>query len=364
MRAVICAWSSGNAEQFEAAVPLNFVGRRNLDLGFSNDIHVLFLDGHDRLAPAYLHGLERLGFRVSNCQDSYRSVSAEFESLDQLGDYEKKCFLRWLVIEQFFNGDAFLHFDGDIVFNADPATLCERLSSRTFVLQGCPAVAAISDRAWLARYGHELRLFARDIKGYSERAWNVRPGHEESWAKKWAGSRHRPLISSDQDLMSHLIHTDGLPQDSPQVVVDSLGGYIMLENPLWIQSHIRSFVEDLPLEYERVDGVDFLNGQRIALWHMQAEFCRYLSSYLKQKRFLGLFNKRLPYPGHTFELTGPRAYIALQKMSARMLEQRARVNLSRLEIYRHFFGSGDFSGLFRNQRWWKDGVFTDGVWSL
>src|SRR5215510_3303237 len=144
MRNVICCWCSNNVDGFESHVPLYFSGKRNRKLGFKSTIDTLFFSGHELLNESYKRCLEDVGYRIHDVSGIYRGLAERYSTLDQFGDYEKKCFLRWLVVSSYFPREPIVHYDGDIVFNEDPNAISCLLRGKTFVLQGCPALTAIS----------------------------------------------------------------------------------------------------------------------------------------------------------------------------------------------------------------------------
>src|SRR5262249_32292468 len=152
------------------------------------------------------------------------------------------------------------HYDGDVVFNEDPDVVANLLHGKTFVLQGCPALTSISDHGWFDQYREQLDRFTNDVRGYSELAWTERDGWETSEREKWAGQRFRRTISSDQDLLSHLIHTDRIVQHKPSVILNDLQSYMLFENPLYLHGYDNNLRH---AKYERISGIDHIDGKRV-----------------------------------------------------------------------------------------------------
>ena len=346
MRNLICCWCNKDPETFENHVPLSFSGNRNTKLGFENTIDVLFLSGFERLTEAYKEELRDTGYRLHDVSGIYSKLATRFSQLDRFGDYEKRCFLRWPIIARYFPREPIAHYDGDIVFNEDPATIARLLKHRTFVLQGCPALTAISDDGWFAQYQEQLNLFVNDIEGYSQRAWKERAGWEISAKGKWAGLRDREIISSDQDLLSHLIHTDRIVQDAPSEVMRGLQSYTVFENPLYLHDEGNT---PRNATYKRIAGIDYIDGRRVLLWHMQSDFTRYLSTFVFTKRYLRW--ARLRTTNHV-EKVGLDT--RLHNFFIRRLYGKPD---TRLSLYKYFFESGDFGDVFTNRTWWQEGVF-------
>lgn len=352
MKSVICVWCNKNSQAFEKQIPLEFLGYRNNALSFSNQIEILFLDGFDRIDEQYKNSLKQLGYNIHDCSNIFRLLDNKYKTLERFGDYEKKCFLRWLVIHEYFCGEAIVHYDGDIVFNENPLILQNKMQKKTFVLQGCPAVTCVSDQDWFNQYQTQLELFVNDIEEYSKQAWREREGWELSQENKWAGSRFRKIISSDQDLFSHLIHTDRLIQNKPHEIMNFMSNYILFENPLYI--HVYNYWNTkLPFKYERISNIDFINEKRVAYWHMQSNFVKYLGEYINLKNILKIRNINLTNDLYELGLSKKRY---LYKFKRKIMEKFLK-KYSRLDIYNFFFKEKDFSSVFNSRIWWKKGIF-------
>ena len=344
MRNVICAWWDTDTDSFETQIPLHFIGKRNVLLGYDNKIDVLLLGGYDLLNDQYKDELKSVGYRLHNVKTIYHTISKSYPALSGFNKYETKCFLRWLVISNYFRGDSIIHYDGDVVFNENPSVISALLKGKTFVLQGCPAVTCISDPAWFSQYEEQLKAFSADIMEYSRNAWLERDGWEISHDEKWAGSRFREIISSDQDLLSHLIHTDKIIQNSPCDIMNSLYLYAVFENPLYLHSYMKGL-----MKYKRIAEVDYLNDKRVLIWHMQRSFVEYLSKFIFTKRFL---TKRLKRISNDLEKKDINYY--LQYVYMRYFHGK---RYSRRDLYKYFFESHDMSEVFRDKTWWKEGLF-------
>jgi lipopolysaccharide biosynthesis glycosyltransferase len=228
VRSVIVAWCKSNSTKFEEHVPLKFVGTRNFKLGFKTEIDILFLEGYKLIDYHYKEALRELGYRLHDTANIFSELERNYEALNQFGDYEKKCFLRWLVIKKYFPGDRIIHFDGDIVFNESPHILAEILNGKTFILQGCPALTVITDQNWFTQYEENLKLLVNDITGYSEQAWETRIKEKDA-QKTWTGIRDRKIISSDQDLFRYLLHSHAIYTDKLDAIQNKLEKYIFLK---------------------------------------------------------------------------------------------------------------------------------------
>jgi len=345
-KSVIVVWTKTGVDGFEKNIPLLWSGRRNRKLGSKNKIDVLFLQGYESLNKSYLANLKSTGYSLFDVSKIYKARAKKYKNLNRFGDYEKKCFLRWLVIKKFYQKSPLIHFDADVVFNETPEALSKRLGKYTFVLQGCPAFVSIANYKWLDCYQNALNQFVKNIEKYSKIAWKQRKGWQKSFKKKWAGSRFRPVISSDQDLISHLIHTDQLPQDSPGIIKKAASDMILFENPLYFFELNK---KGAPFVYRRKGLVDYLNNKKAAFWHMQTNFADYLKKiYLLKQRFL--------IPGRIHNPLESKKKKIDNIIYSILYTTKIPQNFKRIHIYKYFFEEKDFSLVFNNKTFWK-GVF-------
>ena len=323
------AWLKAETDdlRFESQVPLLFCAKSLRARGSESKIRVLLLSGMENLSAEYKAEASGLGLTFTDVEHLYREAKAGFTNLQRFNDYEVHCFLRWIVLKRYLSAEGcsrqVIHFDGDVMFGATLEEIAEDFKGRTFVLQGCPAVTSITDYGWLAEYETELELFCSDIDGYSARAWSQREGYEISAQEKWSGyCWFRPIISSDQDLISYLIHTDALTQDKPWDMVPLFSLYYM-QNPMWINYHDGGqLTKPNGLNFTSVGKNCYLDGKKVALWHFQSDFADYVNYALfscKLSRAL-----RAPNP-----VTHPSAKILLK------IVRRLRP-FSRLTLYGEF----------------------------
>lgn len=345
MKTVIVLWvATDGLARFHQAVPLDFIGQRNRRLGYSNDIDLVFLEGFELLDEGCRRRWCDLGFTLRDATALFQPHARRFAPLNRYGGFLRNCFLRWLVLAELYGDEPVLHVDGDVVFNESPGTLQQLMAGRTLVVQGCPALTVISDREWFRHYEAGLAALAADPAGYSTQAWRQRVGWETSFHTKWAGEWTGPVLGSDQDLISHLIHTDQLPQDDPLAFLTVTPEHVFFENPLIVGA----LVPARPLTYARREGVDHVAGRRVAFWHMQTDWCRYLAKYLLRERL------------HLLGVTGRIGFGrrdgedwvggALRKISGGHW-------LSRPALYEEFFARRDFSDVLTDRRWWQPGVW-------
>ena len=362
-------WNKFNTTDFEEKIPLNFIAQRYRSRNFKAKFDLLFLEGMEKLSADYLNDLNQNGFLAHDVSKIFNSYSKKYSTLDRFGDYEKKCFLRWLVLQEYFQGEKIIHFDGDLILNEDPAAFLTKINGRTFVLQGCPAFTAINDPRWFCCYEENLDLLSKNIDEYSIKAWQEREGWRQSETLKWAGQRNRQIITSDQDLISHLIHTDRIVQDNPKNIISDFSDYFLFENPLFFNLY-SPWNEYLPCQYLKDGEDERIGGKKVLFWHMQNDFVNYLNIFLIFKNYLKFLHTRLPnnliYKNILIpEAPEPSPFSPAIKFCHKdfVVNQTFRLlkkylpNYNRLEIYKYFLQERDFSEVFNDKVWWKKDCF-------
>jgi hypothetical protein len=104
----------------------------------------------------------------------------------------------------------------------------------------------------------------------------------------------------------------------------------------------------IPFKYSRVEGIDFLNNKKVAIWHMQSHFNNYLGKFMIRKKYLNyLSNTRLKNQDKDVEFY-------LQKLVTQVMNLQP---MSRLDVYKYFFESNDFRELLSTKTWWKPDIF-------
>ena len=356
---VIFAWVNEHsaAAQFEEHVPLRFVGERQRNLGSQERVHLLFLHGIENLDANYRSQLSSLGYQIVDASDSFERAKANHAALDRVNAYERFCFLRWVVLEEYLRREAIteqvIHLDGDVIVNIPLENLMDDLSQRTFVLQGCPALTSITNHDWLSAYCEQLGQLCSDMHGYSKRAWSLRDGYQESAESKWSGFHwFRETISSDQDLISFLIHADRIPQDSPMAVHKNSTLYYF-QNPLWPTDFNGRQLKSSRNVCFVSDGTDcFIDNKQIALWHFQSDFSLYASvaSVLWRLHYPG------KYPNRTMQ---PNARVGIKVLKYFAPKTRLQIYQSIRELNGRdanaFFG---FADIYNAQHFWQSDVFT------
>lgn len=340
-------------ESFEANTPFAFLGQQLQSMHFAGRFVILVLDGYDRLSPSYRVQLKTLGLELIDYGPDTRQLRSRFQGLDRFDRYGFFCFIRWIALRAFLTSEnsreQIIHLDGDIVFNASPDEIAADLQGLTFVLQGCPAIATVSDYDWFAAYEEELLKFSRDISGYCNDAFHNKAGWLESARQKWAGVWDGPGMTHDQDLICYLIHADRLVQDRPGAFAKNLKLYYA-QNPYWLH-------EGAELQLGRESGLSFssranacyLEDKKIALWHFQSFFARQLALVMELRR--SGYVARYPDGSDPTVVGNLSGTIAMTRKELYLAIRELNPALSQADF--------SFADFYNRERFWKPGVFSN-----
>lgn len=287
---MICqfCWTMADETAFEEAVPLRWHGRHLREHGWDNGIVLCFLEGLERLSPAYRRELESLGYQLVDGAASVRRFTDHYPQLRQAKPTSRYWFLRWNVLGELLaqaGEEGAVHLDGDVVLMAEPRELERDVAGKTFVLQGCPVFTAIHDRRWFEVWAVELARLLADRAGYlrealREKAQPTCAGREFCNVCAYGGDRFE-----DQDLIEYLVAAGRLPQARTAEVFNSR--YYWVQNPLAPGDWFAEQGGDGRRLVEERDGLPFVAGRRLAFYHFQSDFTSYCSGWLTA-RLLGL----------------------------------------------------------------------------
>ncbi|BBK31433.1 hypothetical protein EDC65_0234 [Stella humosa] len=265
---------------------------RRLAVGAVLDI--VLIGDSAALSPAMLAAIDNGTCRIHDGNPAYDRLAARFPNLVKRfgGPYGlfSFAFLRWLLVEAMFPGEPVLCYDGDIIHNVPLADLGRACAGLTFTATST-CFAAISNPAWFRAWEYtvtRLDTVPGSFAAARDRARAEIPGFD-------------PEYSPEEFVAKLLIENGHLPQDP-----------LPADFPYWIvpQPHLLprlySFVRwpggpdrvPGPIRYDRLDGVDRLNGKPVAFWHMQKPF-------LNQLGCLMIFRELTPqlHPGRVPPLT-------------------------------------------------------------
>lgn len=299
---VVFAWTGFKGSNYEKKVPLLWHGDWIQEHGWNNPMHVVFLAGYENLGVDYLRALRKRGYCVTDGTAMFRDAVSAFPAIRTLPVNDQYWYLRWIVLERLtMSADrtsTIIHLDGDVVFLDDPARIADAVAGKTFIMQGCPFLAAIEDREWFASWRRELTGYLADPSGYQEQAGAVQrqPRRDPRASANFVG--YDPHELHDQDLMEFLIADERLPQASSRDLFDA--PYYWIQNPLFPREWAaEQGVTHSEMFYEK-DGRWKIGQKTLAVAHVQTDFLRHVAR-LRTLHMAGLanvLNSRLQYDTH------------------------------------------------------------------
>ena len=269
----VFAWTDSNEKALERNVPMLWHGNYLLSKKWENKITLVFLEGMELLSQEYLARLSNCGYVIL---DGSNILAEELEHHPELKSYRKLSrywFLRWNVMHRLMlekQQTNAIHIDGDVVFMDNPEVIASDVAGKTFVLQGCPAFASISNLNWFEVWQHELSLFLSNPHVYMNNACSVKAQNHDFDRTVCNQSAYSSRFFEDQDLIQYLIASKKLPQEKTDVAFGS--SFYWMQNPLYPTSWI--FEQEVATsEKFKVAGIHHKIGRRkIALYHFQTDF--------------------------------------------------------------------------------------------
>lgn len=231
---------------------------------------VVFVGRCDLIPPDMMELLNST-FEVFDATARYESLGAEFPGIltacGGLYGMFGFAFIRWLLIDQMFDGEPVVCCDGDVVHNLPLDDLSDAFKGVTRTCTST-AFAAISDREWFSSWKRNLKRLERDPADF----FGI---HLRSLPKGLSQFNSSP----EEYFAKFLIEAGELPHqelpDFPYWIVPQphmlprLFNFVRIAGPEKVPT---------PMIYKRVDGIDFINGKPVAFWHMQKPFMSQLSA--------------------------------------------------------------------------------------
>jgi len=310
-------------------------------------LHVFAIKGYKLFTQNYLSRLNDFNIIVIDSEMCYESIHSKYENrLDFINEYEKSCFLRWLVFEEVLSGESFIHIDSDLYLQASVSELEIGLQGLNGTF-GSPCFTVDTNGKWSEIYRLFLDQFIEDRQRFNN-SYN-----------KGMHSLLKREISSDQDLISILEDNSILPSLKGSYLTKSWSVFV---NPLW------PYIEKPPsaISFRSGDGGDSIGAKPVLFWHMQNDFCRYLGRFALLVDIANAGNyddldlPRIPHP-YTFVDDCPENTILtlIERSLLREYNQRPETYCphSRQNSIVRFLHHRGLRELFTGKHWWENGVF-------
>ncbi|HXB90696.1 MAG TPA: hypothetical protein VNU72_00340 [Puia sp.] len=284
------AWCTSDESAFRRELPLQLLGESLKKYRSRLPLHIVLLEGIERLSAGYLRSLEETGFILVDYSAAFREIVATYPNIDaQHSRYERNCLLRWVAFRKLFKGHPdkppqFWHLDSDVLLHTSLDELANDTAGKTFMLQGCPVLLTVSDPRWFEIYEANLAAMEKDLHGYSAAAAAEKQRCRTNDYELANNSFYRDPIGSDQDLLEYLVSSKRLPQNDRSVIYRSR--YFFVENPLAFNLAGFDRQGEEVVEFAMTaDGRIQSGKKQVPFVHYQNGFARYAQVFLLLKQW-------------------------------------------------------------------------------
>lgn len=370
MKLVISVWNNfDTTESFEAQVQLKFLAHRARFVGINDELHVLFLKGISGLDKNYIDQLDDLGVRLYDCQNILSDYEELYSRLvcayRNWGGIKHYGLFRFLIIPKIFPGEDIIFFDADILPNCNISDFLP-YKENTFILAHSTCFGHITDDSWWETVRYHIDMLGRKPEKYVKKFTDCDKVDDFLNPAKVGGS--------DQAIIGNMARKKIIRDD--EIPFFSSNTNIVLF-PNWLHLGLAK----KPWVYERHDGIDYLDGKKVAVSHMSNDFCSYLSFWYWIHRVMQYPDfGRLPAPYFGLQkdasagvsdvrgLFSDAHKLVLYRFIGKFFKSKLKKTNYLVEslnenpytrggIARYFYSQSDFSPVFDNSSWWDQGTF-------
>lgn len=282
-------------------------------------VHVLCFKNYSKIPSEIVYKLRKWNFNLTNVEPLFRTIESRFPHLKERHPVFIDFLLRWFVFDEYFKGEPFLSWDGDIFFNEKLSIIHNSIASSTFTASSTCFVS-INNYTWLDVYKNELISYEASPDAYEKKIWRETEqllkekklgGENETIMGRWLADaatdftswRKQFFFSIEEYLIDHLIRTARLPheppsENSPLTYVPQL---LVLPERGWVTplpKHQNNRI-DTPNTFRKEENSYYIGDQKISFIHFQSAIYRYCAAHHIDKLF---FNETSPlkselYPG-------------------------------------------------------------------
>jgi hypothetical protein len=318
--------------------------------GLSQPYYILVSEGFEKVPAEFIGHWRERNILIEDAAAVQASLFEDHPWLEGLPDNAtyRVTFLRHLILQRRFEGEAVLSVDADVVWRMDPYRLFADWTGGYFAAGDSGFLVHASSPEWFEAYrtGLESALTGGALTAdFSQPKFGINK------------------VLHDQHLLQHL-QAKGLMWNAWEAARASpaLGGLALMANPL----HPKQGLADPPprLSFQQDEDGEWMSGGQVAFWHMQSSFVALCSFKLLTEALTFEHGGRLPFPRPKAGRDNLKAAL-LQQMrelivSGRLTDDRfarLRPQMFRRGVYKAFFAGDLARELFTDALWWETGVF-------
>jgi len=336
--------------ELDEAYAFDYTFQSLVNCGISELYYVLIAEGFRNIPRSFVRRWRTEGIHILDCAPVVQSLLADYPLLQALSAKRvfKVTFLRHLILERFFGGEAVLSVDADVVWRVDPYQLFGQWDGGFIAWSTSGFLTYARSPDWFRAYraGLESVISGGELTSDFKQA-------------KFGVTR----ILHDQHLIQHLV-AKGVMMNEWQTCwsTPAFRGLCVMANPLAPKSGFRMPPERII--FRREGRAEYFNEAFVPFWHMQTGFSNLCSFFFIAAALNAAKDGRLPFPlaksGEdnlkTALLHRIRDLIVENKTSERRLKE-IRPLMFRRGVYKEFFEGALAERLFTDPVWWEPGVF-------
>ncbi len=299
-----------SAEQYQKNTPINEIAEHAARHGFNDEeVDVLCLHGYEFFPPADVARLRERNFLLRDASSLYHAIARRYRNLRGLyPNHFYECFLRWIVLKEFYAGAPILAWDADIFFNEKLSRIHAEFAGSTMTCSST-CFAALHDPGWLAAYEQQLNAFERGPDAYLAAAYTKLAERKRSDPRQFdhcffggltlaaLESReawHKLFASTPEEMFVDFLVREGvLPHHQARARCE----YLLCPQPLLLPqlAWVHPMGAGLPTEcaspapaagFEYLNGRYLFNGRPLAFLHFQGALFRVCALHQIHSRFL------------------------------------------------------------------------------
>jgi hypothetical protein len=338
-----------NFSELDEAYAFDYAFRSLAQCNLSEPYYVLVAEGFRNLPRRFVSRWKSENIHIVDGSSVLESLLRDYPHLRSLSAKRafRSTFLRHLILERVFAGEAVLSVDADVVWRVDPYKLFGQWNGGFLAVGGSGFLTYAQSPEWFQAYrtGLESVIAAGEL------------------AADFSTDSSVTRIMHDQHLIQHLVATGLMTNEWVKCwSTEAFRDLCLRANPLSPKTGFRK--PPARLAFRRENDREYFNDSLIPFWHMQTGFSTLCSFLFIRDALDGEPQGRLPFPAaksgegnlKASLMRTLRRLILDQKISERSLRD-LRPLMSRRGVYEQFF-TGDLPHrLFTDEVWWEPDVF-------
>jgi len=352
---VIAAWSLADRPyEYGLGLVENAEHTASNNFAEGSEVHVLLLRNEHPFSDDYLGRVRDSNFIIHDLSRDYQKYEKDYAWLKQLHPNHFDMFMRWILIDDFFQGEPLNAYDADIIFSTPLSKFSKAIEDYTFNPSSTCFLSA-KDRVWFEAYRKELEQMKASPEAFYEPFGGL--------------TDNVRFVNSEERLAHLLMETGRLPYEHVGLTTP----YVFIPNPKLLPS-LKWFADvpngdgmlSTPVRFCREGNIYYLNDKVIPFWHLQRDFQQFVGQTVFMRNYLEkMAGFRIPTKHPWCDSTDPHRNKNLDQkdlLIGKLLQWIQKVgvpNSMNLEenpftysnVYQKLFNGPAFGYVFNNHVW-------------